>query len=194
MPIWQTTPPDTPTGNGLPILRTPAGREIQAAVTCHEVLGCPTHYYQGRTIPCEEPDCPPCKEGNPWRWHGWVTAINHQSGHQFLFEFTAQASEPFTQWFKEYGSLRGCLFRAKRLGHRSNSRVHLTTKPLDMTKHPLPDAPNVRKLLSVIWGIPYTEIIEQGTQKHATRIHIERGNGQPSPTDPSFNEQLHGHS
>lgn len=170
----------------MPIVRTPPGRSLIAAVTSHDLIGCPTHYYQGRTTPCEAPDCAACGDGHPWRWHGWVTAIDPQTSHHFLFEFTRQAADPFIAWFAQYTTLRGCLFQAKRLGTRSNSRVQILTKPADLTKLQLPDPPNLVKVLSILWSIPTSELEEGETCKAAPRVAVDRGNNEPLPGQKDF--------
>ncbi|KKL63923.1 hypothetical protein LCGC14_2170260, partial [marine sediment metagenome] len=74
MPIFSHTPPDQGHGPSLRLRRTPGPGTLTATVTCERLIGCPTHFYQRRTVPCEGDACQACSEGYPWRWHGYISA------------------------------------------------------------------------------------------------------------------------
>jgi hypothetical protein len=111
-----------------------------------------------------------------------------------LLESTARASEPFILFRKAHGSLRGCGFTAQRANSRVNSRVNIETHPADLEHVALPDAPDLAKLLSIIWNIPLSEIVVEGITKSVPRCLtdpltplqqqeiLNRGNGRHEAT------------
>lgn len=174
MPVFTDAPPESAHGPGLRLRRTPAPGKLTAIVTCEKLIGCPTHFYQRRTIPCEPDNCPACNAGHPWRWHGYVSAVDAKTHEHFIFEMTAQAAEPFTDYAKRQHTLNGCLFEASRLGDHSNGRVLIRCKPIDLAQVNLPDPPDVIRCLSHIWNIPDTEMAIDGKQKDNGRLRVNR--------------------
>jgi len=157
MPQWSNEPPTAPSGYSLRIIRTPAATPITAIITSPDLIGCPTHYIKNRTIPCEGPDkCPHCAEGFSWRWHGYVSAVLTATLEHVLFECTDHASSAFRTYRLLHGNLRGCHFRAHRPSKRANGRVVIECKPTDPQRTPLPDPPDLVRVLCHIWNIPYT--------------------------------------
>lgn len=178
MPRFTNAPPSDPRGQPLPLRRCPFHRPLTAIVTCHDVVGCPTHYWGGRTVPCEEQDCEPCLAGVRWNWHGYVSAYDLNLKLHFLFEVTARCSEAFTDYRKANPTLRGCHFEATRPSGKSNGRVYLRTKTADLQKTAVPDAPNIPDVLAMIWNITPAEISEAPQIKGAPAIKVNsNGNG-----------------
>lgn len=150
--------PNDPRGPSLDLKRCPVGRAMTAIVTSVDLVGCPTHFYGGRTVPCTGDDCPAHKDGVPWRWHTYLSAYAVNAKVHFLFESTRRASESFIQYREAYGSLRGCQFRAWRATMTPNSRVYVETKPADLEQLQLPQPPNLLQVLSIIWNVPLTDM------------------------------------
>jgi len=175
MPNFTNSPPEKTSGQGLRLCRTPANGRLTATVTCPQLIGCPTHFYHYRTVPCEAPDCEACQAGQPWRWHGYLSAVNHETHEHFLFEMTAQAAENFTAYHERHGTMLGCIFEAKRLGEHNNGRVLIRCKPGDLANVHLPQPPNMINALSHIWNIPTPQFSFDGLTKKNPRIVIERG-------------------
>lgn len=158
MPDFTNSPPTDPRGVGLPLKRCPTMANLVGIVTSSDIIGCPTHFYGGRTVPCEKENCEPCLNGVPWRWHSYCSCWSPSNKVHFLFENTARATEPFVQYRDAHGSLRGCAFRAQRMNSRPNARVFIETKPADLEKITLPDAPDLAAVLSIIWNIPLPQV------------------------------------
>lgn len=176
MPRYQTRPPKDHRGQSLPLIRTPAAPPIHLIVTSHNLIGLATHYFKGRTTPCTDEACPACNEGYAWRWHGYVSAITSGAHEHVLFEMTAQAAEPLAAYADRYGTLRGCIIAASRLHKRRNGRVILSTKPGDLTKITLPTAPDVCKVLSIIWNLPADAVWISGLNKNHPHAVIKQIN------------------
>lgn len=158
MPTWSNQIPKDPRGPALPIVRTPAAKPLTAIITSLDLLGTYTHYYKGRTKPCERPDCEPCANGIPFRWHAYVAAIQPANDLHFLFELTASAAEPLIDYRDQHGTLRGCLFEASRWNRRPNGRILIRTKPADLTERRIPDAPDIQKCLAILWDLPNQDL------------------------------------
>ncbi len=169
MPTFSNTPPDPDSQRAMPIRRTPTQGRLNAAVTVNDLVGCYTHFYQGHTVPCEAPDCDPCNNGIPYRWHGYVAAIQAATRLHFILEFTAQVADSFRDYFKLNRTLRGCIISAERMHHRPNGRVIITLKPGDLAQLNLPEPPDLIACLCIIWHLPPISA-EQIRDEHGKRI------------------------
>lgn len=158
MPAWTNQLPPQPTHTGFTLRRTPPDTPIRAIITCDDLIGTFTHYYHGRTTPCEPPDCPACKDLSPARWHGYVSCLDHATREHFLFEFTSKAAEPLIEYRKAHGTLHGCFITASRPKRRRNARVEIACRPTDLTKITLPKPPDLIQAMSVIWQLPATAL------------------------------------
>lgn len=185
MPQWSSTPPEDTHGPSLPLRRTPAAAKLEAIATSENLLGCPTHYFRSRTIPCERPECEPCAQGFSWRWHGYVAAVDTSSHEHFIFECTAAAAETFAKHRDRYGSLRGCHFRAERPSKTPNGRVVLRAKPADLAAITLPGAPDLMAALAHIWNIPKGDTKSDRQTKGHPRLDIVTAEGNNHPAEPS---------
>jgi len=170
MPLWSKDVPSHTRGPAFPLKRTPTGKGIIAIVTSDDLVGCDTHWWGGHTVPCEGPECDACKNGIPFRWHGYLTALDTSTHLHFIFEMTAQAADSFKDFRKAHGSLRGCLFEAKRLRSAHNSRVCIRCKPADLREQHLPQPPEITKCMAIIWNLPDTDVQVSGLLKEAPRI------------------------
>jgi hypothetical protein len=154
MPNFTDRPPTEPAGHNFDVVRCPAQGKIIACITCPELVGCPTHFYRGHTVPCEQPTCAACQEGLPWRWHGYVTIFTAKTHWHQLLELTAPPAETLAEYRDKFGTLRGCLITVNRTSPRPNGRVRLTTSTADLTKIELPQAPDLRLVLATVWNLP----------------------------------------
>lgn len=158
MPIYTNVAPAEPRGPALPIRRTPAHTALVAIVTADDLIGCYTHFWKGKTMPCERHECEACEHGIPYRWHAYLSAVDTRDGLHFIFECTAQASEHFTTYRNAHGSLRGCCFEARRLNNRPNGRILIRSKPADLTKQTLPAGPDLTQCLAILWSLPMPQV------------------------------------
>jgi len=171
---FSTRPPEDPRGNSLPLLRCPTNRPIRGIITTEQLFGCRTHFYHGRTLPCDDTNCPACDEGMPWRWHGYVGLFSVSTHRHVIFETTAKAAEPLTKYYQAYEGLRGCQLSAQRASTSPNSRVVITTAPADLEKISLPPAPNLLEALCIIWNIELPAIVVDGINKGNPALAINQ--------------------
>lgn len=154
MPTFSNRPPDETTSHNFDVVRCPPTGRLVACITSHQLVGCPTHFYRGHTVPCEQPHCPACDEGLPWRWHGYATIWTEKTHWHQLLELTAPPAEILAEYKAKNGTLRGCVITAHRTSPRPNGRVRLTTRTADLTKIDLPNAPDLRLILAALWNLP----------------------------------------
>lgn len=170
MPNWSNEIPKPARGPALPIKRTPTSRALVALVTSEDLIGCYTHFWGGHTVPCSLPECDAHKNGIPFRWHGYLAAFDTKLMLHFIFEMTAQAAEAFKDFKSAHGTLRGCLFEAKRLKPVPNARVCIRCKPADLREAHLPTAPDLRRCMAIIWNLPEPDVEVAGLLKGVPRI------------------------
>lgn len=175
MPNWKKDPPKSGDQPALRLTRTPSPGNLIAIVLSDDLIGCDTHFWSGRTMPCEAPECAACREGVPFRWHGYLGCCDPQTRSLFIFEMTARSAEYFKDYRKGYGSLRGAKFRASRWKKTPNSRVVIEIKPSDVPPDSLPTAPDVCAAMSIIWELPKPDVMLAGQLKNVDRVRIAPG-------------------
>lgn len=215
MPTFSHNVPDDPRGPSFPIIRTPIGKPIAAIVTSLNLVGCYTHYWKGRTVPCEGsgcrlcaddkksilntkgkrvhligkqeiecdgPPCEACHAGMPYRWHAYQSVYVRDTALHAIFECTAQAAEHFTEYREAHGSLRGCMFEARRYNSRPNGRILIRCKPADLAGIILPKPPDLIKCLGILWGFAAPDV-RQGriNPEKKTRNVVHRPPKDPLP-------------
>lgn len=187
MPRWTNEPPADLDRFSFRIVRTPAAKPLLAIATSTDVCGCCTHFINSRTIPCEgPPNCPACKEGYSWRWHGYLSAVLTDTLEHVLFEFTAASSQTFKTYLTAHSTMRGCHFKATRPSGKPNGRVLIAAKPTDEQRTRLPDPPNIQQILSHIWNVKADAAGETPTQRIPFKqIHVagdnSDGRNRPAP-------------
>lgn len=175
MPNWSTDIPDEPRGHGLPIKRTPAYKPLHAIVTSTDLIGCYTHFYKGSTTPCSRPDCEPCLNGIPYRWHAYMSAVDVGTNLHFIFEVTALSAEFFVAYRERHLTLRGCQFQAKRWNNKPNGRILIQTKPADLGERQLPPVPDLKKCMAIIWSLPLPTVTtpDRDPERNMPHVHTD---------------------
>lgn len=163
-------PPQESSGFNFDIVRCPPAGKLRAAITCESLVGCPTHFFRGHTVPCTGAACQACAEALPWRWHGYVTIYTSQTHFHQLLELTAPPAEVLATYREQHGSLRGCEILLNRNSPRPNGRVKIQTKPLDLTQTKLPEPPDLRLILATMWNLPEMIAEIRGLQKNHPRF------------------------
>lgn len=165
-----TRSPDGPAETfALRIIRTPHTREITLLSTCTIHVGAYTHWFNGRTTPCEAPDpCPACQEGRSARWHGYISALLLPHAEHVLWEFTAPLLEQIDAYIKQHGDLRRAKLLARRIKPYPTSRQTIWLRPGDAGDPPLPPQPDIAKILLHIWG-------HDSERTDDLKTHPERG-------------------
>lgn len=161
MPTWSNDLPKEKSHMGFDLRRTPTDQPFQGIVTCDQILVTDTHFWGGRTVPCERPDCPACNASVPFRTHVYTSVFLPRSHEHVLFECTANAAKAFKEYRDANNTLRGCYFQADRPKHARNGKVVIVTRPADLTRTPIPLPPDIILALSVIWRLPTAAMREE---------------------------------
>lgn len=201
MPTWRTELPKEKKHMGFDLRRTPQTATLHAIVTSDDLLVCDTHFWKGRTQPCERPDCPACNESTPYRTHVYLSAFDPKKAEHFLFECTAHAAKPLDEYRQANQTMRGCIILANRPKGTRNSKVFIQTATANLTRVHLPDPPDLILALSVIWRLPATALqIGQAPRGHdelqAKLDIIAQQREQPDnmPDPPTIGEILSGNN
>ena len=201
MPTWSNKLPEVQKHMGFDLRRTPESSALQAVSTSDDILVCDTHYWHGRTTPCEKPDCAACNEAMPYRTHVYVSAYDLKRREHFIFECTTNAAKAFVDYREANDTLRGCLFQAERPKGRKNSKVVIQTNTVNQAKINLPQPPNLILALSVIWRLPKTSLAvdgKVGEKKEVRTIKepLDRMRNQPDnrPDPPRIGEIIGGNN
>jgi len=160
MPTFSSDLPTERRHMGFDLKRTPADKPLLAIVTAEAMTVTNTHYWGGRTVPCEMPDCEACNAAVPYRTHVYVSAFCPKTHSHFIFECTEHAARAFAEYIAANSTLRGCYFSAARPKGSKNGKVCITTRPADLTRVSLPSPPNLVMALSVIWRLPMPALRE----------------------------------
>jgi hypothetical protein len=184
MPTWRNDLPNEQKHMGFQLQRTPAAGALQAIITCDDLLVCDTHFWHGRTVPCERPvadhpsadcrgSCPACAEAIPFRTHVYVSAFDGRKHEHFIFECTTHAAKPLADYRQANRTLRGCSFYANRPKGQKNSRVVIETNTVNLTKINLPQPPNITLALGVIWRLPAAALAAAADSRYRNRISAD---------------------
>lgn len=201
MPTWRNQLPPEGKNTGFDLRRTPANGAIHAIVTCDDLVVCDTHYWHGRTLPCErtlndegktidDSCCQACREKAAWRTHVYVSAFDAKKREHFIFECTAMAAKPMAEYRQATNTLRGCVIYATRPKGLKNAKVAIETNTANLAKTPIPNAPDITAALAVIWRLPRTAITDNPKQEKLHRLKTrsdrltqmrEQPDNQPDP-------------
>lgn len=162
---WSNQVPASDGPRAMPLLRTPTNGKLKAAITSTDLIGTPTHFFHGHTMPHLQDNCEACQNGVGWTWHGYIGAIMASTRQHFIFEFTAQVGDIMDHYRTLQGTLRGGIITAERMHHRPNGRVILQITPGDLAKLNLPDPPDLQACMATIWNLPRNQVKSNGRLK-----------------------------
>jgi hypothetical protein len=182
MPHWSNRPPPDPRGHALPITRTPVGRKLTGISTAENLIGCDTHWYHGRTTPCERPDCEACLNAIPFRWHSYVSLWDPRRALHFLLELTAQASDPLVTYHKAHDTLRGALLTCWRIAPRPNARVVVQVTEWAGNPEHLPPSPDLPAALAILWNLPTPNVSQTAVHNDKPAASVTSVETRPAPT------------
>lgn len=187
MPNWSSEIPKEEKAYGFDLRRTPPDKALNAICIQEDLIGVFTHFFHGRTTPCEGTACDACAANQPARWHGYVAAFDPRTHEQFIFEFTLKPASAFKVYRDTYGTLRGCLFDAYRPKRTKNSRVVIRCKPVDLTKIQIPQPIDLVRALSTVWQLPWDAMTGAGAMDSHATLQAE-----PSRLDQMYGRSANG--
>jgi len=187
MPNWTDTPTPRRGPRPLPIMRTPVGKPLVATITTDRMSCCPTHFWGGRTTPCEKPDCDACNHGSPSREHAYLGIYFIDQQASAILELPDGAAEQLALLAKNLPTLRGARIRVTRTKLSRNARVCVELAPPAINPPPLPTPPQLREILAIIWKLPQAAITEEKADMRQNTIRLDaiimaKRNGKPTPS------------
>jgi hypothetical protein len=171
MPTWRNDLPTEQKHMGFDIRRTPQAGAVHGIITADDILVCDTHFFHGRTSPCERPQtdhpstdcvgsCPACAQAIPYRSHVYISCFDANRHEHFIFECTTHAAKPLAEYRAANKTLRGCILHATRPKGAKNSRVVIETNTANLAKLTIPAPPDLTLALSIIWRLAKNAISE----------------------------------
>jgi hypothetical protein len=212
MPRFTTSLPKQAAHQGFDLKRTPSA--LTGIVTSDNFLCVDTHYWHGRTLPCErivnddgttfdDSPCQACQAKQGFRTHVYLAAINPKTREHYIFECTANAAKAFEEYQATAGHLQGCAFQASRPKGGPNSKVVIVTNTANLARVSLPPPPDLIRALAVIWRLPVEAlpVVEETVQPlkdatgHPTKqstirpaaATLDQMRDQPDDADPEAN-------
>lgn len=152
----------------IPLVRCKPGRGVSGVILSDDTIGAYTHYWRGRTQICTRPECDACNADRRPRWYGYLGVWNPESRARAIFEVTPSCMESIDYYFTKFGSLRGAEIKLCRASPKINARVIAELKAGNYAGDKLPEAIDVRGILTKMW-----EIKEETTKATAAHRHDE---------------------
>ena len=154
----------------LPVLGIKASRKYALTCISSTVYGKELHYDGKRTLAClgTPQTCPLHAQGLPWRWYGFVGAVDHER-RVWLIQLTVGAYQWSPSLQQLDGSLRGRKLDIYRLKDRNNSpmRVVVSSSLGSVASIPEPDLEySVLRLFNHVGGL---RLVEENAQAEAPR-------------------------
>ena len=170
MPTFSNKLPSQTENRGYDLRRTPPDQPLRGIITCDDVIGCYTHWWGGRTVPCEDATCEACKANTPSRWHCYLSVLEAKTHDHFIFECTGKAANPLIEYKDAKGTLRDAYMIAVRPKRRRNARVEIIVKPFDTSGLIIPSPPDLIRAMAVIWQLPGKALRTNTAERGATLI------------------------
>lgn len=140
------------------IIRPPTKGIRRVGILSHDITGCYTHYYAGRTVPCRREACPACATRLLPTWHGYLAVIESGSGHRLILELTARAIKPIDDCFRDRRTLAGTIIEVGRTSAKANGQQWTKVIPGTAEFGARAKAPNVIDVLTTMWRIKPHEL------------------------------------
>lgn len=154
MPIAWDNRPDSPRRrNKLQLIRTPRGGKLQGIFLSTEAVGVWTHYYGGRTQPCQQEECEICAHQVTRRHHVYAAIWSPETQKSVLLEMTENAGEELLNRAEQKQSIRGLKFKTHRVNMKPNAPVTLVVMEDASALYQLPPEPDVVEALLIIWHL-----------------------------------------
>lgn len=148
---WTPRPSEHDVTAHLSLHRVTPNKPTLAVILSPDVIGLYTHYWRGRSVPCQPFGCPACEAHQRPRWYGYLGIWNPNNGSIAVLELTPPAIAPIDAWLKRHPSLRAAQIIAKRANKRPNSRLVVEIRPDVYNGEFLPPPPQVERTLEHIW-------------------------------------------
>jgi hypothetical protein len=172
---WSNAPPRGTQEMAWPMLRIPAAGAKGLIILSNDMLGTNTHYYGGRTTPCDGQNCRACEDNSQKRWHGYLAVWMPKAAKKGILEITEAAGDAVAKAAEKRVSLRALSLAAQRVPTKANGKLVLQLTDSEWSPEGLPPAPDLRRILRRMWGLPADEEVAQMHQSIRDRIKELKG-------------------
>lgn len=152
-PQWAASPPTVPESFALPLRRVPPKGVRGLVILSDHLIGCYTHYFAGRTQPCQTGNCDACNANNQRRWHGYLLVWNPTNGYRLVLELSHHASAQLAETTKTLTTLRTLAIAARRVPEKPNGKIILEIERTSHKPDELPPPIDTAKYLLHLWGV-----------------------------------------
>ena len=116
---------------------------MQLLILSHDITGCYTHFWHGRTTPHKRTACEPCDQGKQPEWHGYLACVQPNTRIRWILEITKGCAKVLDEHFRAHRTLKGTIIQAGRTSAKPNGRQYIkiiSTLPAEteMQKSPRP--------------------------------------------------------
>lgn len=133
-------------------------KRIEMVCLSDQPIGTNLHYWRGRSTPCNQTDCPACREGHTPRWKGYLFICPIKTRRVLIFEYTQRAHQEFTDQLAKRNTLRGLVFSAGRLGAKPNSPLQILMTDTVVDPTTLPNPEDLAEVLERMWEVRQQEL------------------------------------
>jgi hypothetical protein len=151
MTRWTTTPTDGDARPANRLIRCRPSKPLTGIITSTLLTGCYVHYWRGRTTPCQDDQCEPCKERQIARWYGWLGLWNPTTHEHVIAEITASCLDTINAYMATHGQLRGGHLALARANDKQNSRLHALVKESNVNTSHIPPELDIITSMEKIW-------------------------------------------
>lgn len=145
-------PPDSECPLGFDIVRAPAKGSFDCVCLSEMAVGKFTHWWCGRTQPCDGPECAKCLQGSPRRWHSWVAVYTQRSSRTFILEVPPGPAKFLGDFRSKHLTLRGASLAVSRNNGKANGKVRIGVARSGIDSLLLPVCPDVVAMLERMWS------------------------------------------
>jgi hypothetical protein len=197
MPTFRNNLPTSARTENLKLRRVPPRGPLQAIILSTELTVVDTHYWRGRTCPCErelnpegftidDSNCEACQHKQGYRPHVYVACWDPRAEIRFLLEITPHAAKPLADYIADRGTLRGCSIYATRPKGKENAAVTITTAPVNQSITRLPNPPDVPAALAILWRLPRNcmdpaaAVCREIDERSKEPVHVQQARPNPA--------------
>ena len=194
---WNHDPEPESKTPKLKLLRCPQGSLPPFVILSPAQFGGDSHYYGGRTIPCEGRDCPYCAVHSKRIWKGYLAVWDAKHRTTGIIEFTKPCLETIRTYKAAHGTLRTHAIELHRAGKKINGTLSVILTPTAWADADIPPPPDVVGILTRMWNqrpetimkpqAPATEIVMETPEDIAATLPLtDRFTTEGSATSPIY--------
>lgn len=150
---WEDSPSAEQRVRRWTIVRAPEKGKASFLCLSGKLVGCRTHFFGNRTVPCLGRLCAACEAGKEWEWHGYLACVRGGTKAREIVEIRGAVGGQIHDEYCKRRSLRGMMFSLRRNEQRSNGRVvvDFTGWADDMKQYE--EVEGLRKILCTMWRV-----------------------------------------